>query len=388
MTPAEALSALANTALLGRGRRVADTLTAQVASGLASRPDPETARRLQAWLGILLFVDGRPGAVEPLLEAARRADHAGDQVEALRCRLYAVRALCAVGRVASASELLGQIEPDAAAVPALGGDLRLAMAAAGHPEPRRLWEEALLRLPTPARDLDRVEALLGLGVLARDGEDVVRARSHWRRGLEICDTHGDERGKLRFAALLGNLLLEAGQNAEAEAVLAVAVASAGALGDALVLLSEALPLCALQLGREDWASAERTAVLIEEAASRRNNLHALASAAIDRSTCRLAQGDTSGALRVLMDAAARLRERGSMLGLNVLKARLGELRIQLTPAVFDPLWQANLAARAPAAAPRPPAPAAAAPAPAPPPPKGPGPARIDKNWGAANKLKD
>lgn len=386
MTPAEALQALDSTPLLGRGRKTAESLCGVVASSLASAPDPAVTRRLQAWVGILLLVDGRPGAVEPLLDAARRFDEAGEVNDALRCRLIAARALAAVGRGASAGELLAQVEDAASRVPALGGDLRMAQAAAGHPEPRRLWEEALTRLPSPGRDADRAEALLGLGILARDSADVLRARQRWRKGLEICETHGDERGRLRFSALLGNLLLEAGQNQEAEEVLAVAVRAAEVLGDTLVLLSEATLLCSLQLQREDWEAAERTATLIEEAAAKRNNLHALASAAIDRSACRLGLGDAGGALRGLIDAAGRLRERGSMVGLNLLKARLGELRISMTPAVFDPLWQASMAiARPNQAAPQPPpapppqAPAHVAPA---------GTSKIEKGWGAANKLKD
>ena len=383
MSPEEALRALDHTALLGRGRQEAEALCEGLAASLASRPDRELARRLQAWVGILLLVDGRPGAFEALQEAARRADEAGDGRLALRCRLFAVRALAAMGRTASAAELLAEQRAAAEAEPGLAGELRLAEASAGHPEPRRLWEEALARLPSPGRDADRAEALLGLGVLARDGEDLVRARAHWRAGLELCAAHGDERGKLRFATLLGNLLLEAGQNAEAAQVLAVAVRSAEILGDSLVLLAEATLLTALQLAAEDWEAAERTATLVEEAAARRNNPHAMADAAISRSACRIGVGDVPGALTALIEAAARLRERGSVTGLNLLKARLGELRIGLTPAVFDPLWQRQMGVARPSAPP----PARTEPA-APAAPQATGNVtRLDKGWGSANKLK-
>ncbi len=381
MSPAEALRALDQTPLIGRGREEAEALCRRVQADLASQPDPEIALRLKAWVAILLLVDGRPGATEALLEAARAAEEAGEARLALRCGLYAVRALAAVGRSASAAELLADLRPAAEAMPALGGELRLAEASAGHPDPRRQWEEALERLATPGRDSDRAEALLGLGVMARDGEDVVRARAHWRRGLELCEARGDVRGTLRFATLLGNLLLEAGQNREAREALVIAVGAAEALGDTLVVLAEATLLCALELGAEDWVAAERAAGLIEEAAAKRNNHHALAEAAISRSACRIGQGDTAGGLRALIDAAARLRERGSVGGLNLLKARLGELRIGLTPAVFDPLWQRLMGISRPqAASPPPAAPVPAAPAPTPA-------TKLDKGWGGANKLK-
>jgi hypothetical protein len=118
------------------------------------------------------------------------------------------------------------------------------------------------------------------------------------------------------------------------------VALAEALDEPLVLLGEATLLAALELGREDWPAAEATAARVRAAALIRNNPLALVDAAITRSAARLGQGDTLGGVRALWDAATDLRERGNSAGLNLLRARLGELRVLLGPPVFDPLWMA------------------------------------------------
>lgn len=329
---AAALRELAGTPLLGAGRERAAGLLA--ALGPADAPE----WLIQGWTGVLLFHSSRLGAVERLLAAVRGAEDAGERQEALRFALYAARALAAVGRAASGEALLEPLLPALEASPALAADLRLTRAALGQGEVRRHWEEALARLPSPARDADRLEALLGLGVLARGGGDATRARRCWTAALALAAAHGDARERLRLSALLGNALVEAGLLVEAEPVLADAVALAAAQDEALILLAEGTVLAALQLRREAWAEAEATALRLAEAARRRNNLPAIADAAITRSSARLGQGDARGAVLALWEAARVLGERGSQAGMNLVKARLAELRVQLGPATFDPVW--------------------------------------------------
>lgn len=320
--------------MLGRALERAEALVADLeASGGA-------AHEILGYKGRLLFYQRRIGASDLLISAAQRAREAGAGLAELRWSLTAARALAEVGRSASGLELLAPLRARIDAEPSLYADLRMALAVAGDPDARVLWEEALTRMRSPERDADRLEALLGLGVLARGGEDAPRARRCWEQALAIARAHGDDLQRLRLACLLGNALLEAGLPQEAEPRLREAVQLAEALEEPLVLLGEATLLAALELGREDWPAAEATATRIRTAALIRNNPLALVDAAITRSAARIGQGDTEGGVRALWDAATDLRDRGNTAGLNLLRARLGELRVQLGPSVFDPLWMA------------------------------------------------
>lgn len=302
--------------------------------------DPSQPWLIPYWTGALLLYSSQIGASDHLLEAARRAELAGAEEARLRALLLAARALAAVGRAASGQAILDELEGRVERYGSLFADHRLSLAACGHPDARRLWEEALPRLPSPARDADRLGVLLGLGILARGGGDSARARQRWEAALKLAQEHGDERERLRVGALLGNLLVEVGMPREAEPRLREVVQIAEHLGEGLVLLAEGTVLLALELGRQDWPAAEATAARCAAVASARNNPAAIADAAIARAACRLGQQDPPGAIRALWDAANLLRQRGSLAGLNLIRARLAELRVQLTPEVFDPLWAA------------------------------------------------
>lgn len=335
VSTAELLRALLATPLVGRGRERAAGLLAELAEG-GELP----AWRLEGETGVLLFYGGQLGASDRLLAGVKGAEEAGETGEVLRYKLLAARALAAVGRAASASELLGEVPGPVWDDLALGPEARLAAAAIGHPDARRLWEEALPRLASPARDADRLEVLLGLGIMARAGGDVTRARRAWEQALGIARAHEDDRERLRLSALLGNLLVEVGLLAEAEARLQEAVEVAERLDEPLILLAEGTVLAALQLGREDWAGAEATGAKVAAAAAKRNNYAGIAEAAITRASARLAADDVTGALTVMWEAATLLQERGGQVGLNLLKARLGEIRVLIGPESFDPIWVA------------------------------------------------
>ena len=331
---AEILRELQDTPMLGRSLDRAAALV----EALEASDAP--AHEIAGQRGRLLFYRRALGASDLLISAMQLARQAAAGLAELRWALLAARALAEVGRSASGLELLAPLRARIDSEAELYADLRMALAATGDPDARVLWDEALTRMRSPERDADRLEALLGLGVLARGGEDAPRARRAWEQALSLASAHGDDLQRLRLACLLGNALLEAGLPQEAEPRLREAVLLAEALGEPLVLLGEATLLAALELGREDWPAAEATAARIRAAALIRNNPLALVDAAITRSAARVGQGDTAGGVRALWDAAADLRDRGNMAGLNLLRARLGELRVQLGPPVFDPLWMA------------------------------------------------
>lgn len=331
---AEIVRQLGALGLLGAGLSRASALVPTLS------PDATRPWEIPYWTGVLRFYSREVGASDLLLEAAELARRAGARETSLRAALLAARALAAVGRPSSAATLLEPLEAELQAHHTLYADHRLARAACGHPDARQLWEEALPQLPSPARDADRLEVLLGLGLMARNGGDGARARRHWERALALAQAHEDDRERLRLACLLGNAAVEAGLPHEAEPRLAEAVTLAERLDETLVLLAEGTILAALQLGRADYAAAEATAARCATAAAARNNPAAIADAAITRAAARQGQGDAQGAIRALWDAANLLRDRGSAAGLNLLKARLAELRAQLGPERFDPLWMA------------------------------------------------
>lgn len=336
VSPDDALRALSATALMGSGLQRAQATLSELAAALATTGDRALALKVQVWSAELELAARRPAATEALFSAATRCDAAGERQEALRMRLLLARGLAATGRLASGAEVIAEIRAEAEEVPALTADLYLARAATGDEDGRRLWQLALPKLSSPARDHDRYDVQLALGILARNGGDLVRARSWWLSALSLAQTWEDAGATLNVSALLGNLLVEVGLPAEAEEHLARAVDLAETLDDPLTLIAEACILCSAYLGRQAWEEADAVALRMERAAIRRNHWLAQSDAAITRAAAANGRGDLDGALSILLSAATRLRELGASVALNVLKARLGELRLVATPAVFDP----------------------------------------------------
>ena len=336
LSPQALLAQLATTPLLGQGRQQHRALCEQLGASLATQPDRAVQMQLIAAQALLRFSEGRPDASERLGEAARRAADAGDTRLATRLRLTQARALASTGRAATAEVLIEDAAEAVRQDPALLPDLQLARAAVGEPEAPQLWLAALDRLPSPARDHDRLEALLGLGLAARDGNDPVRARGHWGRALALAQAHQDPVALHRISALLGHLCLEAGLPDEASRHLRAALDAATTLDDPLPQLSAGTILAAMALHRGDWAEAEALARRNATAASRRNNWSAMADAAITLSTCRLRQADLPGAVQALWETATLLRDLGAAAALNLIKARLAELRLEVGAAAFDP----------------------------------------------------
>lgn len=336
MTLEQARKALSELAPLGRGLAEAERLVAGLASELASSPDRALARQVQTWSAELGLRARRRDAPEALATAAKRAAAAGDGVEAARLYLLLGRALAASGRPAMAAEVVATWTPRAEAISSLEADLCLARAATGDPDARALWVRALPRLVGPARAADRYEALLGLGVVARNGGDWTRAAAWWTEALAIAETWEAPVSALHAAALLGNLRVEMGLPDEAIGPLARAVALADALEDPLTLIAEGTVLLSLYLRAERWSEAAPLAAAIEAAAIGRNHWMAQVDAAIAIARCRMAAGDLETAILVLLRAGARLRDLGSAVALHAIKARLAEMRLATGPATFDP----------------------------------------------------
>lgn len=333
MRPALLVDELESLPLLGRGRRRAVALCGQLAGWLAAHRAPDLERRVFARAAELALVDESAEAPDRLDHAAILAEEADDPA-AVRLRLLQVRALVAVQRADEARALLSTIEGDGFA-----GDLALARAACDPTDARRHLEQALAVLPSPRQDHDRWEAHLTLAELLEQGGDPVRARPHLEAALALSTTHGDLAGEGLVRAMLGHHLLMTGLPAEAEPHLARAVDLSEQLDDALTLVAESSVLAALQLGRGDWEGALRSARRLAAAARHRGNWLAVADAALTRSAAFAGQGELHAAVAELVNTGERLRHEAPPAALNLLKARLAELRLAHGSA-FDHVFAA------------------------------------------------
>lgn len=327
--------------LLGAARREVLRALPRLATAVALRPDPTLEAHLLALGGALAQQDGRPDAARQLAEAARAYVQAGLDERAMVLRFQAARALAQAGQPAQAEARLEELGEPPLGWAAARAERQLCMASlpaevqAG--ERRALLEAALALTPSPARDHDRLELHLSLAELHLEGGDATRARAEVERAAALAGAHGDNVASCLVDAILGGLLVEAGLPAEARAPLQRAVEAADALGDDLTLVAQGSVLCAVELEAGDWEAAERSARRVLGAAERRGNWLGVADGAMSWATSLVERGAWTAAVAILLRTARVLRERAHEPSVNLIKARLAELRGRVGPEEFDPV---------------------------------------------------
>jgi len=342
--PLALAEALRGVALLGQTRRQVLRALPRLAAAAAVRPERRLEAELLALGGALALQDARPDAARQLAEAARAFDQAGLPERALIQRLRAARALQRGGQPERARDRVDELGAVPAGWREAAAERALFCSGAPGPEQRAAIEEALALLPTPGRDHDRFELHLLLCGLHQDGGDSGRARAELERAAGLAAAHGDNLATALVDARLGQLLLEVGLAREARAPLARAHAAADALGDDLSLVATASLLCAVLLGAGEWAEAEQVARSQLVAAERRGNWIGVADAAISWSATLIEREGWAAGVAILLRTARALRERAHEPSVNLLKARLAELRGRLGAERFDPLLR-ELSAR-------------------------------------------
>ena len=341
LEPAALAEQLLALPLLGAARREVLRALPRLATAVALRPDPTLEAHLLALGGALALQDGRPDAARQLAEAARAYAQAGFEERAMVLRFQAARALARAGHPAQAEARLEALGAPPEGWAAARAEQQITAANVLVDEQggarRALLEAALAAAPSPGRDHDRLELHLSLAELHLEGGDATRARAEVERAAALAATHGDNVASCLVDAMLGDLLIEAGLPAEALAPLQRAVEAADALGDDITLVAQGSVLCAVQLEAADWEGAERSARRVLGAAERRGNWLGVADGAMSWATSLVERGAWSAAVAILLRTARVLRERAHEPSVNLIKARLAELRGRLGPDEFDPL---------------------------------------------------
>jgi hypothetical protein len=325
--------------LMGASRARARALLAELAAGLGPTPDPLLQEVALTVAGELALQEGVFEGVAQLRHAERLARARGEGRAVARHRLMALRGLGRLGQAEAAAAQLRELEAACAGKPDLADLWHLACAEVGEGDRRVHYELALTHLARPGQDHLRYEVLIALTELHLAGGAPHAARPLVAEAAALAQAHDDPMLAVHAEALHGHLLVHAGLLPEARAALERCVAEAEALGDTLTLVAEGSLLAGLQLGAEDWEGAARAARRVLSAAERRGNWIGLADGAIAWSTALRGLGDEGRAVALLVHTARLLTARGTAASVNLLKARLAELRVELGPERFDPLLQ-------------------------------------------------
>ena len=329
---AELLLAFEAAPLLGEGLIRATALRQTLTRRLTSQPDPDLQLRAQLRFGELLLVLEAPDAASFLVELARQADRRDATIIATRATLLAVRACCREGDRPQAQALLERCAPGSTEHPDLRLDALLAQAWLGAMDAAAKLVEAIRDLP-PARDHDRLAALLELADRCELGGDPYRAREALDSALDLARQHHADGPAARAALLLGSLLLRTGELEAAGDHLASALLLARRADSSLVQASAGLLVVSLALSRGSWQSVLDHAEPLIELARLRHNPAMLASLALDRATALWALDRQVDSLSVLMACSVELQAHPQPL--ELIRARFAELLEQVGAERFS-----------------------------------------------------
>lgn len=338
MSMDQELDCLERTPLLGPGwSTVAQALSAL--RGQLKTASTQTVARVVLLDAALRVASHREDPVNFLADAERWARGQSLSIGAAQLCLMWCQAVARVDPSAVPPEVRDQAIQTAQSTEQLEGQWRLT-AAAGSPDNIRLLREAMNFLSAPQHAHLQHQALLDLASAHLQGGDTLGAIVHLEHASTLSTHHSADSSTMRTQAMLGQLRLTQGLNERAADHLSHALALAIALDDTLSIVTQAGLLASLQLGTEDWQGAEQTATQQLGAAVRRDNWMAVADGVITLSTCALAQGHAAQAIAELVLADKNMRKRAPVGAINLVRARLAELRFQLGPEGFDPLLEA------------------------------------------------
>lgn len=210
-----------------------------------------------------------------------------------------------------------------------------------HPDAAWLLTERLAGLR--ADDPERLPIRVALARICTAGGDPVAARVHLEAAYTMAvRLEDDQAGPLRRRLALH--LLSIGLPALAQPLLRAGLLEAVDADDTLQIVSLGIPLSAMRLEAADWSEARKLGALVVSAASRRGNWLGVTDGLITQSTCLLRlNAPLTEAIALLLHGGQRLSGLGALAAVNLIKARLGELRAEHGAAPFDAALQAALA---------------------------------------------
>ncbi len=210
-----------------------------------------------------------------------------------------------------------------------------------HPDAAWLLQERLhaLRGDTP----ERLQILTALAGICSAGGDRVAGREHLEAAYAMARRLGDARSQ-QLRQRLALHLLSIGLPAQAEPLLREALLDAVDADSTLSIVVLATCLSATHLEAGDWTEAGRLGALVVSAASRRGNWLGVTDGLITQATALLAAGGSlTEAIAMLLHGGQHFSAQGAVAAVNLIKARLGELRAIHGAVAFDAALQSALA---------------------------------------------
>ena len=197
------------------------------------------------------------------------------------------------------------------------------------------YEQAIDALRAAGADSELLFALQRAARICGDGGDRIRQRAYLEEAAAAAGRLGLAQAQLAIRAAHANGLLLDGLETEAEAALVALLEDAIRGNAGLLVISQGTVLCGLMMRKLRWREAASIAVAVEEAAIARKNWIALAAGRMARAGCWHAEGRAPQAVALLFSTGNQLHANGSLAALNLVRARLTELRMQLGPERFQ-----------------------------------------------------
>lgn len=211
-----------------------------------------------------------------------------------------------------------------------------------HPDAISLLQERLHALRGDTDETMAIRQALVRACFA--GTDRVSGRRHLEAAWQQASRMGLQTLANQLRQQLGLHLLSIGLTELALPHLCVAMQQAIDEDDTLMIVAIGVSLSAVRLEREEWEDARALGTQVVAAASRRGNWLGVADGLITQSTCMLAAGEPLvDVIALLLHGGQHLNQQGAAAAVNLIKARLGELRVAHSPAVFDAFLQQSLA---------------------------------------------
>jgi hypothetical protein len=221
----------------------------------------------------------------------------------------------------------------------LGGEPLFLLLKATTSETEQLdgYDAAIGALWGAGADRELLYALQRASKLSSQGGDRIRERGYLQEAAATAARLGLPDLHLSLKAAYTNRLLLDGLEEEAERELVSLLEEAIRQDAGLLVIAEGTLLCGLMMRRGRWREAASIAVAVEEAATARQNWIAFASGRMARAGCWHAEGRTDQAVSLLFATGNQLHARGAVAALNLVRARLTELRLQIGQERFESL---------------------------------------------------